>query len=243
MIFNIFKSKPTLRELIPKGFIDIHSHILPGVDDGAKNIKESKELISEMKKLGFSKIIGTPHTYPGLYNNTTVSIKKAFDLIKKNNTANIEIELASEYIIDSYILEKAEKNDILTLKDNFILIETSFLEMPKNFEEIIFHLRMMDYNPVLAHPERYRFLHKDFKTLHKLKKMGCYFQLNLLSLVGYYGDDISKMSDKLLEKNIIDFVGSDIHSKRHVIAFNKNIRSNNIKLIESALENNIKIFG
>ena len=101
----------------------------------------------------------------------------------------------------------------------------------------------MDYNPVLAHPERYRFLHKDFKTLHKLKKMGCYFQLNLLSLVGYYGDDISKMSDKLLEKNIIDFVGSDIHSKRHVIAFNKNIRSNNIKLIESALENNIKIFG
>ena len=115
--------------------------------------------------------------------------------------------------------------------------------MPKNFEEIIFHLRMMDYNPVLAHPERYRFLHKDFKTLHKLKKMGCYFQLNLLSLVGYYGDDISKMSDKLLEKNIIDFVGSDIHSKRHVIAFNKNIRSNNIKLIESALENNIKIFG
>ena len=243
MIFNLFKSKPTLKELIPKGFVDIHSHILPGIDDGAKNIKESKELISEMKKLGFSKIIGTPHTYPGLYNNTTASIKKAFDSVKKNSIENIEIGLSSEYVVDSYILEKAEKNDILTLKDNFILIETSFLGMPKNFDEIIFNLRMMDYIPVLAHPERYRFLHKNLKTLYKLKSMGCYFQLNLLSLVGYYGDDILKISDKLLEKNIIDFVGSDIHSKRHVIAFDKNISSNNIKLIENIIENNIKIFG
>ncbi len=243
MVFNLFKSKPTLKELIPNGFVDIHSHILPGIDDGAKNIKESLKLISEMKKIGFSKIIGTPHTYPGLYNNTTASIKKAFDLVKKNNIENIEIELASEYLIDSYILEKAEKNDILTLKDNFILIETSFLGMPKNFEDVIFNLRMMDFNPVLAHPERYRFLHKDFKTLNKLKRMGCYFQLNLLSLVGYYGDDILKMSDELLKKNIIDFVGSDIHSKRHIIAFDKKIRSNNIKLIENIIENNIKIFG
>ena len=78
MIFNLLKSKPTLKELIPEGFVDIHSHILPGIDDGAKNIKESLELIEKMNEMGFSKIIGTPHTYPGLYENTNESIKKSF---------------------------------------------------------------------------------------------------------------------------------------------------------------------
>ena len=83
MIFNLFKSRPTLKELIPEGFVDIHSHILPGIDDGAKNVEESLKLISEMHKIGISKIIGTPHTYPGLYNNNEKTIFNAYNKLKK----------------------------------------------------------------------------------------------------------------------------------------------------------------
>ena len=109
MIFNIFKSKPTLKELIPKGIVDIHSHILPGIDDGAKTVSESLELISEMKKMGFSKIIGTPHTYKGLYDNTNETIKKSYDSIINNVKDEINIDYASEYMIDDSILSKILK--------------------------------------------------------------------------------------------------------------------------------------
>ena len=103
MIINLFRSKPTLRELIPDGFVDIHSHILPGIDDGSKNVKESLDLIFEMKKLGFSKIIGTPHSYPGLYDNTKESIKISFNKLKKELPENINVDYASEYMLEKTI--------------------------------------------------------------------------------------------------------------------------------------------
>ena len=98
MFFNLFKSTPTLKEIIPKGFIDIHSHVLPGIDDGAKNINESQILIEKMRDMGFSKIIGTPHTYHGLYDNTNESIKKAFRKVENLNIKNIQLGFGSEYI-------------------------------------------------------------------------------------------------------------------------------------------------
>ena len=109
MIFNLFKSKPTLKELIPEGFVDIHSHILPGIDDGPKNIEESLKLISEMKKMGFSKIIGTPHTYPGLYDNTNNSIKKSYEKISQKLNSEIKLNYASEYMIDRSLIKKANE--------------------------------------------------------------------------------------------------------------------------------------
>ena len=125
MIFNLLKSKPTLKELIPERFVDIHSHILPGIDDGAKNIKESLELIEKMNEMGFSKIIGTPHTYKGLYENTTKTIESSYNLIKNELDDSIHIKYASEYLIDETVVEKAKKNSLLTLKDNLVLIEMS----------------------------------------------------------------------------------------------------------------------
>lgn len=109
-MFNLFKSKPTLKELIPKGFVDIHSHILPGIDDGAKDLHESIELIKKMKELGFSKIIGTPHTYSGLHENTKKSIENSFNLIKRELDISINIGYASEYLIDVTVVDKAKKN-------------------------------------------------------------------------------------------------------------------------------------
>ena len=113
MIFNLFKAKPTLKELIPDGFVDIHSHILPGIDDGAKTIEESEILLNELKKIGFSKIYGTPHTYPGLYENTNESIKKSFNKLKNFIDDSLMIDYASEYLLNNKLTEIAnEKNQI-----------------------------------------------------------------------------------------------------------------------------------
>ena len=185
MIFNLFKSKPALRELIPEGFVDIHSHILPGIDDGAKSIEESLELIEKMKNLGFSKVIGTPHTFQGLYDNTNETIKKSFQELIKNTNNNIDIKFASEYMMDNSLIKKARQKKILTLLGNFVLVEMSFISQPNNLYDIIFQLILNNYTPILAHPERYSFLFQDFKKYYKLKKVGCKFQIKLLSTTGY----------------------------------------------------------
>ncbi len=147
-MFNIFKKKPILADLIPEGFTDIHSHILPGIDDGAKDVEESLSLISQMKEMGFSKIIGTPHTYQGLYDNTNESIKASYDLLQKNIKEDIEIDYASEYMIDGSLLKRIEERSLLTLKDNYVLVEMSFISAPNDLYEIIFQLQLNDYIPI-----------------------------------------------------------------------------------------------
>lgn len=238
MIFNLFKAKPTLKELIPDGFVDIHSHILPGIDDGAKNIEESLELISKMKEMGFSKIIATPHTYQGLYNNSSSSIKNSYNKIKDKVDKKIEIQYASEYMIDETLIEKAHKKKLLCLEKNYVLVEMSFFSAPINLYEIIFKLRVNDYIPVLAHPERYRFIFDDFNKFHKLKKVGCEFQLNLLSLTGYYGKDVAIISDKLLKNNMIDYCGSDIHNINHVQQIYNKVIIDNFEMINEITNRN-----
>ncbi len=245
MIFNLFKSKPTLKELIPKGFVDIHSHILPGIDDGAKDISESSELIKKMKEIGFSKIIGTPHTYPGFYDNSNNSIKESFQKIKNLNIKNVTIGFASEYMIDESLIEKSKNEELLTLKDNYILIELPFIDLPNYCFEVLFQLNTNGYKTILAHPERYKYLSDDkFKFLKKLKSFGCKFQLNLLSLTGHYGKNVLNFSEKLIKFGYIDFVGSDTHNIIHLKKFNKNImiKRNNIRNLEHSINKTKDIF-
>lgn len=241
-MFSIFrKSKPKLSEIIPKGFVDIHSHILPSIDDGAKNVDESVILISNMKSLGFSKIIATPHIYPGLYNNTIENIRDSYNkLMDKNYDDNISY--ASEYFIEMSLIEKAEKKSLLTLNKNYVLLEMGFISSPINLHDILFKIQLSGYVPILAHPERYPFLYTNFSKYTKLKDIGCKFQLNLLSILGFYGADVLRISNKLLSSNLIDYAGSDIHNVRHIDFMQKNfIKSKHINKIEDALENN-KIF-
>ena len=239
MIFNLFKAKPTLKELIPEGFVDIHSHILPGIDDGAKNIKESLGLISEMKKLGFSKIIGTPHTYLGLYENTNDTISKSYHSLTNELNTEINLTYASEYMIDNSLIEKVKQKTILTLKDNYILVEMSFIAPHINLYDIIFEMKVNGYIPILAHPERYLFI-DSFDEYLKLKKYGCLFQANLLSLTDFYGQRVSKNLEKLIKNGLIDYVGSDIHNTQHISAFEKKVNSSRIKDINKIIENNNK---
>ena len=242
MIFNLFKSKPTLKELIPNGFVDIHSHILPGIDDGAKNIEESLMLITEMKKMGFSKIIGTPHTYPGLYNNSNESIKNSFEKLKKGFNLDIGLCYASEYMIDYSLIKKAKDNKLMCIKENYVLIEMSYLAPPINLYEILYEIKVNGYVPILAHPERYLFI-KSLKEYYKLKKYGCLFQANLLSATDYYGINVRKNLENLISKNLIDFVGSDIHSIRHVSAFNLAVKLKRFKVFEKIINNNLRQFS
>ena len=238
-MFNFLKSKPILKELIPKGFIDIHSHILPGIDDGAKNVKESLKLVMQMRELGFSKLIATPHTYPGLFNNTSKTIKDSYLQLKKKSKYVENVFYASEYMVDLSLVKKAEEKSLLTLKKNYVLIEMSYFSAVNNLYEIIFQLRMNDYIPILAHPERYVFLHNN-KEITKIKNAGCKLQVNLLSSIGYYGVEVSKQTDYLLTNNLVDFVGSDIHNQSHISAFSKKIIIKNIRKLTEVIEKNIE---
>ena len=236
------KSKPQLRDLIPNNSSDIHSHLIPGIDDGSRSVEDTNFLLSEMSKIGFTSIITTPHIFANVWNNTEKSIEDKFNETKPLIDSSIDLKnfgFASEYMIDSYFMKRLEKEKLLTIKDNMILIEMSYLSAPIQLYEIIFEIQVRGYQPILAHPERYNFYHNNYKEYTKLKDTGCLFQLNLLSTVDYYGKNITKIADKLLKDDLIDFIGSDIHHKNHVASFSRKIGIKNSKKLEEAIEKNL----
>lgn len=240
-MFSLFKSKPTLASLIPNNYVDIHSHVLPGIDDGSKNIKDSQFLMESMIGFGFKKCITSPHTMANVYNNTIESINSAKQKVENELSElaqKLDLHAASEYFIDENFVENFKSKPLLTLKDNYVLVEMSFINPPIQLHEYLFELQLAGYQPVMAHPERYVYYHNNFKGFEKLKKMGLKFQLNLLSTVGYYGPEVAKISDKLLKEDYINFVGSDIHHKQHINSFTRKITIKETKAFETAIENN-----
>ena len=240
-MLSFLKSKPILKDLISNNYIDIHSHILPGIDDGAKNIEDSIFLITEMQKMGFSKLVATPHTFSGFWDNTKTGIEKKHIETKSqlsDNQINVSLKVASEYLMDDHFVSLFQKKEILTLKDNYVLVEMSYLNPPMQLFNIIFDLQVAGYIPVLAHPERYNFYHNNFEEYKKLKNAGCLFQINLLSTVGYYGKNITDIAQKLLQSNLIDFVGSDIHHEKHIEWFDKKVLIKDVQPLKDAIANN-----
>ena len=152
--------------------------------------------------------------------------------------SNIRIEFSAEYLIDDYLINLIKSKNILTIKEKYILVEFSYLNKPVNYKNIIFELIHNGYIPVLAHPERYRFLHNDFSNYSELIRIGCKLQLNLFSTIGYYGEDVRKISDKLLKNNMIEFVGSDIHSVKQISNFDKIVQINNLRELSRIINNN-----
>lgn len=241
-MLHFFKQKPLLRNLIPDNHIDIHSHLLPGIDDGATSIKDSVSLVNQMAAIGFKNIITTPHIVTNIWNNTEASIKEKYQetapLIEKKCKITT-FNAAAEYTLDAYFFKKLETEKLLTLKDNLILVELSYLCPPIQLFDIIFEIQLAGYKPVLAHPERYLYYHNNFKAYDKLKNLGCIFQLNLLSTVDYYGEHVTKIADKLLANNYINFVGSDIHHQNHIDAFERKLAIKNMAPLEEAILNNL----
>ncbi|MEK8180245.1 CpsB/CapC family capsule biosynthesis tyrosine phosphatase [Flavobacterium buctense] len=241
-MIQLFKPKPTLCDLIPNNHIDIHSHLLPGIDDGATSLENSLALIHQMSEMGFKNIITTPHIISNVWNNSESSIlKKQLEvsnyLQEKNEITSFKA--AAEYMMDDSFLKRIGTEKLLTLKDNYVLVEMSYLSPPIQLYDIIFEIQLAGYKPILAHPERYLFYHLNFKEYYKLKNAGCLFQLNLIATVDYYGKNVRLITDKLLSNDYYDFVGSDIHHQNHINAFKNKVKVKSLLQLEKAIHNNL----
>ena len=237
-MLSLFKSKPKLSELIPPGYVDIHSHILPGIDDGASTLEDTKFLLEEMRQLGFTKVITTPHTMNNVWDNTTETITMALNEVNAVLTLPFALKAASEYALDESVIQKANNKTLLTIKENYLLVELSYLNAPIQLYDFLYELQLAGYQIVLAHPERYAYYHNNRKEYLKLKKVGCYFQLNLLATVGYYGKEVADTAHYLIKENLYDFTGSDIHHKHHIKAFQNKLTHNDGKNITALMLNN-----
>ena len=217
-MFSIFSSKKLLADKLGE-FTDIHNHILPGIDDGAKTPEDSFELLMHFKELGITNLICTPHTMSDFYPNTPATItgakQKLQDFLNEKNAPDFKIRASSEYMMDSGLVDLLDSKQILPLKDQYVLVEMSYLQPPVNLREILFKVGNAGFVPVLAHPERYAFYHNKYDTYTELKSI-CKFQLNALSITGYYGPGIAKTALKLLDDNMFDFIGTDTHHMRHI---------------------------
>lgn len=243
MLFFKKKDIP-LTDFFSSDFVDIHSHLLPGIDDGSKDIDDTISLISKMSSYGIKNFITTPHVLGDVYPNSTKKIKEKLEevrlALKENNLNDININAAAEYMLDEQFSLRLEADDILTLKDNYILVEMSYFNAPYNLYEILFEIQLKGYKPVLAHPERYIFFHNDFENFYKLKKAGCVFQLNLLSLTEQYGKGVQKTAQKLIKENLYDFVGTDTHHHNHLNLLQKIGKTKIKKDIIHLIQNNKK---
>src|SRR5258705_8854201 len=208
---------------------DMHSHFIPGIDDGCKAMDESLTLIRSMKELGFRKLITTPHIMSDYFKNTNAIISEGLMKLREKLAAeqiHIELEAAAEYYLDDAFLKLLNKGDMLTFgKEKYLLLEVSYINYPENFKNMVFDVIVKGYTPVLAHPERYPFWSVKFDEYKRMKDMGVLLQLNITSLSGYYGPDVKRTSEKLAANSMIDFLGSDTHHEKHVAALQKSLSS------------------
>lgn len=199
---------------------DIHSHILPGIDDGSPDVEASLELVKGLMKLGITQSIATPHIIGDMYRNDSTSIGNALSALQKHlsdHSIDFKVSAAAEYMMDDYFLSLLSSGaKLLTLKDNYILTEFSYAARPDNIEQTAFNIITEGYRPILAHPERYGYFHNDFKQYDRLKDLGFSLQVNLLSLTGYYGKGVQKAADYLLKNDLVSFAGTDLHHARHM---------------------------
>lgn len=240
------KEKNTLTSILPENFVDIHSHLLHGIDDGAKNLDDSVTLIKRMYDFGIRNFITTPHIMEGVWENTPEIVHKKLSELKAHlNTLgmNVQLHAAAEYMLDGNFNNLLSKGNLLTLKDSYILVEMSYFNAPVNLFEILFNIQIAGYTPILAHPERYNFYHQNFDMYKKLKDAGCLFQVNLLSLSNYYGKHVNTTALKLLKENMIDLAGTDTHHQRHLNQLENINNKKVLQLIKPVLQNNVNLFS
>ncbi len=244
LMFSIFSKKTYLIDLI-EGITDFHNHILPGIDDGAQTLEDSIQLVNAFENLGIRNLVATPHVMGEYYPNTPATINSALKEIKAKINSPTKITAAAEYMMDQYFTNLIENNDILTVIDDKVLVEMSYFQAPINLNEILFNLQNNSFSPILAHPERYAYLHsRDLEKYKDLKNRGCRLQLNMLSLSGHYGDRIQKTAFNLMENNLIDFISSDVHKIEHIEKIKKiKINKTHLNIVTQVTNNNKLLFA
>lgn len=243
-MFNPFKSlfggeeKEEKSSLSDYGImaVDLHSHLIPGIDDGAKTMEDSLAMLRKFEALGFKKVITTPHIVTGGYNNTPEIITKGRDKVReaiKANGINIDFDAAAEYYADESMLPKIEAKNLLTIGDKYVLIEFSFLSKTNVLNEIIYKLQVAGYKVILAHPERYPYMYSnDLKEYRALRDKNIHLQLNILSLQGKYGKEAKNIAEKLIDAKLISFVATDLHNVRQMDMIGDSL---NLKYLEKIL--------
>lgn len=225
-MFGLFKKKEKIKKErtfdYSKLKVDMHSHVLPGIDDGAQTPEDSIVLIKKMMEVGISKIIATPHILIDYHPNTPETINKALQILKAElvkEGIDIVVEAAAEHFFDETFESRIDEDRLMLMKDNYVLFEFGFITKPPNVVPVIQKLKDKGLKPILAHPERYLYLTID--ELKMYRSWGCSLQLNTISLTGYYGLEIKKIAETLVDNQMIDFISSDMHHPRHAAAFHQ----------------------
>jgi len=202
--------------------VDLHSHLIPAIDDGVKDIETSLEILQRLSDLGLKKAIITPHIMSHRFANTRDTIEKGHEQLQEallKNGVNIETKVAAEYYYDEHFVALIDAKDLMTFGDNYVLFELSYTIKPFMIEQSVARLLDAGYKPILAHPERYQF-YKSIDDYTRLKEMGLSFQINAISTQNFYGKSVKRSVDKIIDNGMVDFVGSDIHSHKYADAYN-----------------------
>lgn len=246
-MLTILQKKRLLPELLQNS-MDIHCHLIHDIDDGPKTLDDSFHLVKRAMGLGITGFIATPHIMADMYPNTPQNISAQYDVLKQHlmekDCLPKVFKVAAEYMVDDNFETQLNDKNLLLLSDRYVLIEFPFIQIPMNIEFIIDSLFALEYIPVLAHPERYRYFHEhgDFLTL--LKQKGCKFQINALSLSTYYGNSIHKSTMQLLDEGFYSFFGTDIHNQLHLDKLSEiKVRKSTEKLIVPLIDNTRNIFA
>lgn len=224
-MFSFFKKKDTPPKhtgpVIPDfSFlgVDMHSHLVPAIDDGSQSLEDSIHFIENLSQLGFKKIITTPHIHGEMYDNDTNKVRRYFQPLKDylaQHQPDMSIDVSAEYFLDTYFLSDVLPKGLMTFGKNQVLVEASMAGWNRQFNDIMFAVQANGYNPILAHPERYLY-ETDMKVFETLKSKGVSLQLNLLSILGYYGKSIKINAEKILQLGLYDYCGTDLHHERHL---------------------------
>jgi tyrosine-protein phosphatase YwqE len=217
---------------------DMHSHLLPGIDDGSPDTDTSLRLIKGMVDLGFKKLITTPHIMWDIYKNTREIILEKLEELKvklKEEKIDVELHGAAEYFIDDHVEELLQqKEPLLTFGNKMVLVEFSMASPAFDLKEVLFEMQLQGYQPVIAHAERYTYLDHNKSFYDELKDAGYFFQMNILSPSGYYGSTVAELARYLIKKGYYNLVGTDLHHSRHLESLkNPAVFSSLQKLLES----------
>lgn len=234
---NLFKSK---KQLQPIDFsqigVDMHSHLIPGIDDGSQSMDETIAMLAKFESLGYTKVITTPHIYGDLYKNTSKIILEGLTKVQETSEKiglKITIEASAEYHCDEHFMELINSNNILSINNQYVLMEFPFLTELNNWNDYVFKLKAIGYTPIIAHFERYVYWHGSIEKAVQLKELGAKIQLNINSLSNHYGPDVKKQAERLIDAKIVDFLGSDCHKIQHLLLMESNANSKYLhKLLE-----------
>lgn len=245
-MISFFTKKKFLVDYL-EGFVDIHNHILPGIDDGAKTIEDSISLIKGFSEFGLTKFITTPHIMHNYYPNTPETIGDSLQLLKdkllEKDLKHITINAAAEHMIDDNFEHILEEAKVMPIKKKYLLVEMSYLQASINFDEAMSKIAKNNYYTILAHPERYIYLHDNSSKYVEYKKKGISLQLNLLSLGNYYGIEEQKTAFKLIENGLIDFIASDVHNMAQLNALKEIcVSKKSIEKLIPIINNTISVF-